>query len=85
MLAATLRTGMNQTGGITFNMNRIGKSVTAAQLREALREYMRRIAVEGGRKGGTARAKNMTAAERSEAARAAVRVRWAKAKAKKSS
>lgn len=33
-----------------------------------------------GAKGGSARAKNMTAAERSEAARRAVAARWAKAK-----
>jgi len=33
-----------------------------------------------GAKGGKARAKNMTAAERSEAARRAVQVRWRKAK-----
>jgi len=43
---------------------------------------MRRIAAAGGRKGGKARAKNMTAAERSDASRRAVQARWAK-KAKK--
>jgi hypothetical protein len=37
---------------------------------------------EAGRKGGKARAKSMTKAERSEAARKAVQARWAKAKKK---
>jgi hypothetical protein len=40
-------------------------------------------AVELGRKGGRARAKRMTAEERQEAARRAIRARWAKAKRKK--
>jgi hypothetical protein len=35
---------------------------------------------EAGRKGGTARAQNMTEKERSESARKAVQARWAKAK-----
>lgn len=35
-----------------------------------------------GKKGGRARAKNMTKAQRSEAARKAVEARWEKAKAK---
>jgi hypothetical protein len=39
---------------------------------------MRKIAVAGGRKGGKARAKSMTAAERSASARAAVLARWKK-------
>ncbi len=37
----------------------------------------------GGLKGGPARAASMTAEERSESARNAVRVRWAKVKAAK--
>jgi len=41
-------------------------------------------AVKLGRKGGNARVKSMTAAERSEAARKAVTVRWKKAKADQS-
>lgn len=36
-----------------------------------------------GARGGSARAKNMTAAARSEGARRAVQARWAKVKAKK--
>ena len=39
-------------------------------------------AVALGRKGGTARAKNLTAKQRSEGARKAVLARWAKAKGK---
>jgi hypothetical protein len=39
-------------------------------------------AVALGRKGGKARAENMTARERQEGARKAVQARWAKAKAK---
>jgi len=35
---------------------------------------------KGGKKGGPARAANMTAEERSESARNAVTARWAKAK-----
>lgn len=41
-----------------------------------------KYAVALGRKGGTARAKNMTAKKRSEAARKAVLARWAKKKPK---
>jgi len=58
----------------------MARKVTGAQIRAALREHMRRIAVEGGRKGGTARAKNMSAAKRSASARKAARARWRKAK-----
>jgi hypothetical protein len=39
-----------------------------------------RYAVALGKKGGTARAKNMTAKERKESAQKAVQARWAKAK-----
>lgn len=41
-----------------------------------------KAAVALGKKGGRARAKKMTAKERSEAARKAVEARWEKAKAK---
>jgi hypothetical protein len=56
-----------------------------AELHEALREYMRGLAAKGGRKGGPARAKSLTAAQRSELARKAVLARWAKAKKIKTS
>jgi hypothetical protein len=39
-------------------------------------------AVALGRKGGKARAKNLSAEERKESARKAIKARWAKAKAK---
>jgi len=41
-----------------------------------------KYAVALGKKGGTARAKNMSAKKRSEAARQAVLARWAKEKPK---
>jgi hypothetical protein len=44
-----------------------------------------KYAVALGKRGGTARAKNMTAKERSDAARKAVLARWAKAKRSKNS
>ncbi len=56
---------------------------TPAELRAALREHMRALAVAGGRKGGKARAAKLTAAERSASARQAVQARWAKAKKRK--
>jgi hypothetical protein len=45
---------------------------------EAKREAARLLGKLGGSKGGKARAKNMTAKERSESARKAARARWAK-------
>jgi hypothetical protein len=53
-------------------------SATKAEIREAIREHMRRLAADRGQKGGTARAKNMSAAKRSESARKAARARWRK-------
>ena len=41
---------------------------------DPVREYLSKL----GKKGGKARAKNMTAEERAEAARKAVEARWAK-------
>jgi len=48
-----------------------------------VKEAGRRGGKIGGKKGGKARAAKLTPEERSEAARKAVMVRWAKAKAKK--
>jgi len=45
---------------------------------EELRELARILGRRGGKKGGKARAANMTPEERSEAARKAVNARWAK-------
>jgi hypothetical protein len=42
--------------------------------------YFVKMGRKGGKLGGTARAANMTAEERSESARKAVRARWAKKK-----
>ena len=44
--------------------------------------YFSRLGKKGGKKGGPARAANMSAKERSDSARAAVQARWAKAKKK---
>jgi hypothetical protein len=45
-------------------------------------EFFRKQGAKGGKKGGTRRAANMTAEQRSEAARKAVQARWAKDKPK---
>lgn len=45
--------------------------------------YFARMGRKGGKKGGSVRAANMTADERSEAARKAVQARWDKEKRKK--
>ena len=45
---------------------------------EELRELARKLGRRGGLKGGPARAAKMTPEERSEAARKAVKARWAK-------
>jgi hypothetical protein len=47
---------------------------------EDVRAYFARMGKRGGKKGGSIRAANMTAEERSEAARKAVQARWAKKK-----
>jgi hypothetical protein len=45
---------------------------------EEIRELARKLGRRGGLKGGPARAKKMTAEERSESARKAAKARWAK-------
>jgi hypothetical protein len=45
-------------------------------------DFFKKQGAIGGKKGGTARAANMTPQQRSEAAREAVNARWAKEKAK---
>jgi len=47
---------------------------------EDVRAYFARMGKKGGKIGGSSRAANMTAEERSEAARKAVQARWAKKK-----
>lgn len=45
-----------------------------------VRDFFVKMGREGGKLGGSARAANMTAKERSESARKAVQARWAKKK-----
>ena len=49
----------------------------ATKLPADLRAYFAKIGSKGGKVGGTNRAANMTAKERSESARKAVQARWA--------
>ena len=44
------------------------------------REYLAKLGRKGGKRGGPARAAAMTAEQRSESARKAVKARWTKAK-----
>ncbi len=71
---------------------RISQAQNALDFRERLRimkdmarkrknPYAVALGRKGGRKGGPARAANMTPEQRSESARNAVMARWAKAKA----
>jgi len=53
---------------------------TKKEIDAALREYMRKLALLGAKKGGKARAAKMSPAARSESARRAVKARWAKVK-----
>ncbi len=50
------------------------------KLPDGVREYFSKLGKKGGKKGGPARAASMTAEERSESARRAVRARWAATK-----
>ena len=56
---------------------------TAAELRVALREHMRKLAAKGARNGGRARMANLTSDERRDLARKAVNVRWEKFRSRK--
>jgi hypothetical protein len=53
------------------------------KLPEEFRDYLAKIGRKGGKIGGAVRASRMTPKERSESARQAVQVRWAREKAKK--
>jgi hypothetical protein len=57
----------------------------AKRLPKDVRAYFSKLGKKGGKKGGTMRAANMSPEERTESARNAVTVRWAKAKASASS
>jgi hypothetical protein len=48
-------------------------------------EFFKKQGAKGGKKGGAARAANMTPEQRSQAAREAVKARWAKEEAKRNS
>ena len=56
---------------------------TKAQLHEALREYLRELGAKGGKVGGHARAKKLSAEERTASARKAAKARWDRVKAKR--
>jgi hypothetical protein len=51
----------------------------AKQMSSALRNYFSALGKKGGKKGGVARAANMTPEQLSESARNAVAARWKKA------
>jgi len=61
--------------GLTYNLFMAKK-----KLPPDIREYFVKMGRKGGKLGGSARAANMTATERSESARKAVQARWAKKK-----
>jgi hypothetical protein len=52
----------------------------AKRLPKEIRSYFSKLGKKGGKKGGSARAANMTPEQRSESARNAVSARWAIAK-----
>jgi hypothetical protein len=52
----------------------------AKRIPKAVRAYFSKMGKKGGKKGGAARASNMTPEQRAESARNAVAVRWKKAK-----
>jgi hypothetical protein len=55
-------------------------SMARRKLPPEILEFFKKQGAKGGKIGGTVRAANMTAEQRSESARNAVRVRWAKVK-----
>jgi hypothetical protein len=59
--------------GLTYNL-----CMAKKKLPPDIRDYFVKMGRKGGKLGGTARAANMTAKERSESARKAVQARWAK-------
>jgi hypothetical protein len=52
----------------------------AKKLPKEIRAYFSKLGKKGGKKGGAARASNMTQEQRTESARNAVIARWAKLK-----
>jgi len=51
---------------------------TKTRVPTAVREFMRQIGAKGGKRGGKARAKQLTVEQRRASARKAARARWAK-------
>ena len=62
--------------GVTYNVGMAKKT-----LPPDVRDFFVKMGRKGGKIGGSMRAANMTAKERSESARRAVQARWAKKKA----
>jgi hypothetical protein len=56
-----------------------------ARISKDLRAYFSKLGKKGGRKGGAARASNMTQEQRTESARNAVMARWKKVKENRAS
>ena len=52
----------------------------AKRIPKDVRSYFSKLGKKGGKKGGTARAANMTPEQRTESARNAVVARWARVK-----
>ena len=61
--------------GVTYNL-----FVAKKRLPPEVRDFFVKMGRKGGKLGGAVRAANMTAEERSESARKAVKARWAKKK-----
>jgi hypothetical protein len=64
--------------GVTYNY-----LVAKKRLPPDIRDFFVKMGRKGGKLGGSVRAANMTAEERSESARKAVQARWAKKKTTK--
>lgn len=61
--------------GVAYNL------IVAKKLPPDIRDFFVKMGRKGGKLGGSVRAANMTAEQRSESARKAVQARWAKKKA----
>jgi hypothetical protein len=59
-----------------YRVARVGRK----KLPPGMAEYFSKLGKKGGKKGGPARAAKLTAEQRSESARKAVKARWDKAK-----
>ncbi len=75
-LANVNRKGVAFPVGVTYNL-----FVAKKKLPPEARDFFVKMGRKGGKLGGSVRAANMTAEQRSESARKAVQARWAKRKA----